>query len=117
MLYLRCGLPRRGLKTFVFPFSYELLQFPLNCSTTSWLILSAINFLLPLKSNSQNYNVGGIIIEDEKLHTPKLNNTAIVPDAQVAKGPFTNYVDKILVFFDHLPPCVDILYGINVDNK
>ena len=33
------------------------------------------------------------------------------------KGLFTNYVDKILVFFDHLPPCVDIFYGINVDKK
>ena len=36
---------------------------------------------------------------------------------QVGKGPFTNYVDKILVFFDHLPPCVDIFYGIHVDKK
>ena len=32
------------------------------------------------------------------------------------KGMFTNYVDKILDFFDHLPPCVDIFYGMNVDN-
>ena len=31
------------------------------------------------------------------------------------KGSFTNYVDKILAFFDHLSPCVDIFYGINVD--
>ena len=27
------------------------------------------------------------------------------------KGSFTNYVDKILSFLDHLPPCVDIFYG------
>ena len=33
------------------------------------------------------------------------------------KGSFTNYVDKILAFFDHLPPCVDIFYGITVDKK
>ena len=33
------------------------------------------------------------------------------------KGSFTNYVDKILAFFDHLPPYVDIFYGINVDKK
>ena len=33
------------------------------------------------------------------------------------KGSFTNYVDKILAFFDHLPPCVDIFYGMNVDKK
>ena len=30
------------------------------------------------------------------------------------KGSFTTYVDKILAFFDHLPPCVDIFYGMNV---
>ena len=30
---------------------------------------------------------------------------------------FTNYVDKILAFFDHLPPRVDIFCGINVDKK
>ena len=29
------------------------------------------------------------------------------------KGPFTNYVDKILASFDHLPFSVDIFYGIN----
>ena len=29
---------------------------------------------------------------------------------------FTNHVDKILPFFDHLPPFVDIFYGTNVDN-
>ena len=33
------------------------------------------------------------------------------------KGAYTNYVDKIMAFFDHLPPSVDIFYGINVDKK
>ena len=33
------------------------------------------------------------------------------------RGPFINYVVKILAFFDHLPPCVDILYCINVEKK
>ena len=33
------------------------------------------------------------------------------------KGSFTNYVDKILAFFDHLPPSVDIFYGMNVYKK
>ena len=33
------------------------------------------------------------------------------------KGLFTNYVDKILAFFDHLPPFVDIFYGMNVDKN
>ena len=33
------------------------------------------------------------------------------------KGPFTSYIDKILTIFDHLPPCIDIFYGINVDRK
>ena len=32
----------------------------------------------------------------------------------LSRGPFTNYVDKILAFFDHLPPSVD---GINVVKK
>ena len=32
-------------------------------------------------------------------------------------GSFTNYVDKILAIFDHLPPSLDIFYGINVDKK
>ena len=33
------------------------------------------------------------------------------------KGSFTNYVDNICAFFDHLPPCVDIFYAMNVDKK
>ena len=33
------------------------------------------------------------------------------------KGSFTNYIDKILAFFDHLPPCVDIFCSMNVDKK
>ena len=36
---------------------------------------------------------------------------------QVHKGLFTNYVDKILAFFDHLTHYVDIFYGINIDKK
>ena len=28
-----------------------------------------------------------------------------------------NYVDKFLAFFDHPPPCLDILYLINVDKN
>ena len=33
------------------------------------------------------------------------------------KGMFTNYVHKILDFFDHLLPCVDSFYGMNIDKK
>ena len=33
------------------------------------------------------------------------------------KGAFTNYVDRFMTFFDHLPPYVDIFYLINVDKK
>jgi hypothetical protein len=33
------------------------------------------------------------------------------------KGSFTNYVDKILAFFDHLPTSIDIFYGLNIDKK
>ena len=28
-----------------------------------------------------------------------------------------NYVDKILALLDHLPPCVEIFYGMNVDKR
>ena len=35
----------------------------------------------------------------------------------IPKGSFTNYVDNILPFFDHLPSSVDNFYGINVDKK
>ena len=45
------------------------------------------------------------------------HRTAQLAGGQKAKGLFTNYVDKILAFFDHLPPCVDIFYGMNVDKK
>ena len=30
-------------------------------------------------------------------------------------GAFFNYVDKILAFYDHLPPYIDIFYLIRVD--
>ena len=39
------------------------------------------------------------------------------PKLCMVKGSFTNYVDKMLAFFDHLPPSVDIFYLINADNK
>ena len=35
----------------------------------------------------------------------------------MCKGAFTNYVDKILAFFDHLHTFVDIFYGMNVDKS
>ena len=34
---------------------------------------------------------------------------------EIVLGSFTNYVDKFLAFFDHLPPFVDSFYHINVD--
>ena len=37
--------------------------------------------------------------------------------ANWCKEAFKNYVDKFLAFFDHLPPCVDIFYLINVDKN
>ena len=35
----------------------------------------------------------------------------------IHKGSFTNYVYKILLFFDHLPPSVYIFYDIKVYKK
>ena len=34
-----------------------------------------------------------------------------------SKGPFKNYIDKILAFFDHLPPSIDIFYLMDVVKK
>ena len=39
------------------------------------------------------------------------------PELPPPLGPFTNWVDKFLDLFDHLPPSVDIFYLINVDKK
>ena len=36
---------------------------------------------------------------------------------KLIKGLFTNYVDKILAFFDHLPTSIDIFYLMNVHEK
>ena len=33
------------------------------------------------------------------------------------RGSFTNYVDKVLTFFDHLTSSVDTFYLINIDEK
>ena len=44
-------------------------------------------------------------------------NVIIDFTSNLFKGAFTNYVDKFLAFFDHLPPYVDIFYGMNVDKK
>ena len=44
--------------------------------------------------------------------------TAVLKDLNICpKEPFTNYVDKILAFLDHLPPAVDNFYGITIDKK
>ena len=34
-----------------------------------------------------------------------------------SQGSFTNYVDKFLAFFDHIPPSVYIFYLMNVDKN
>ena len=39
------------------------------------------------------------------------------PSINDVRGSFTNHVDKILAFFDHLPSFVDIFYGMNVHKK
>ena len=35
----------------------------------------------------------------------------------LCKGAFTNYVDKSLALFDHLPYCIDIFYLIKVEKS
>ena len=59
-----------------------------------------------------------------QLHTPRFQKTLFlnlvtfkgknVPNFVYTKGAFTNYVDKIVAFSDHIPSSVDIFYGINV---
>ena len=51
-----------------------------------------------------------LIYQNLVLYTPVISFNLVL-------GSFTNYVDKILAFFDHLPPCVDIFYGMNIDKK
>ena len=47
----------------------------------------------------------------------KINEIFTVDLTIFSKGLFTNYVDKIVAFLDHLPPCVDIFYGMNIDKN
>ena len=47
--------------------------------------------------------------------SPKIFKVSKFPNSD--KGSFTNYVNKTLAFFDHLPTYVDIFYGMNVDKK
>ena len=39
----------------------------------------------------------------------------VLSNVNIVRG--TKYVDKIMAFFDDLPPCVDIFYGMNVDKN
>jgi hypothetical protein len=48
---------------------------------------------------------------------PIFDNSLLLQFSKFNKGPFTNYVDKILACFDHLPPSVDIFYLMNIDEK
>ena len=61
-----------------------------------------------------NFCVGKVVIN---LKVPNVTNFFWATFFILYKGSFTNYIDKILAFFDHLPPCVDIFYGITIDKK
>ena len=50
-------------------------------------------------------------IQTEKAKFSKFNRT------REDKNQTFRNIGKILVFFDHLPPCVDIFYGMNVAKK
>ena len=54
-------------------------------------------------------------IRAKKYFNP--NSGLDLRNAESSLGSFTNYIDKILAFFDHLPLSVDIFYGINVDKS
>ena len=54
-------------------------------------------------------------------HAHSLGKRIIGKDTRILSWPisplgsFTNYFDKILAFFDHLPTCFDIFYGMNIE--
>ena len=56
-------------------------------------------------------------IQEKQKRDNLLNRVAMTLQYISGTGLFTNYVDKFLVFFDHLPPSVDIFYPIMVDKK
>ena len=68
------------------------------------------------KPNSISINLLHFAYHEWKLHTLTKSGYLLSSvriegrELRGSKGPFTNYVDKFLSFFDHLPPCVDIFY-------
>ena len=77
----------------------------------SWIIGIAFFFLV---WRSGRYLLG---IQKGNLYFNHFNLKRVSFCRNFCKGSFTKYVDKILSFLDHLPPCVDIFYGMNVDKK
>ena len=57
-----------------------------------------------LKKGRENSDVEIIFFRVDKRREENKNTL---------RGSLTNYVGNILAFFDHLPTCVDIFYGIN----
>ena len=66
-----------------------------------------------LSFDSQNYTGCKKEIDLHSYDTTKIVEQQI----PCLRGAFTNYVDNILAFFDHLPTCFYIFYLINVDER
>ena len=73
-------------------------------------------FYVDLCKNKSQQKKGVVQARQAWQNDPKLRIQFGNCTMKFCKGSFTNYVKKILEFFDHLPPCVDNFYDINVDN-
>ena len=76
--------------------------------STGWIIFFIKLAALP-DSDCEGWKCQKMMIYFTQFHFQFL--WEIFCDFLVCKGSFTNYVDKILAFCDHLPHCVDIFYG------
>ena len=71
------------------------------------------------RSQHHTYNPLPVFIASsfEILYDVSFNSLNICNDLQWNKGPFTNYVDKILTFLTTCPPFDDIFYLIAVNKN
>ena len=81
---------------------------------TQFLNLLCISvYIIRIEKYNQVHRVEYIVRDT----MPLMRVYQIQPNTKTTQGSFTNYVDNILAFLDLLPPCVDIFYGMNVDQK
>ena len=73
--------------------------------------------------NSISINLLHFAYHEWKLHTLTKSGYLLSSvriegrELRGSKGWFRNYVNEVFAFLDHLLPCVDIFYSVNVDKK